>query len=76
MLLALVSMIRMFSFRHDDERTLVVAFAGTASTVDAFTNVQTFEPADHSHFFDGGRKNQTVQGSLHRGFLNAYSRVK
>ena len=32
--------------------TLVVAFAGTASVADAVTNVQTFEPANHSKFFE------------------------
>jgi len=68
--------------------SLVIAFAGTASTADAFTNIQTFEPAHHSSFFHGGGKNvttttnrnrkhkHTVQGSVHRGFLNAYSRVR
>jgi hypothetical protein len=59
----------------DDGNSLVIAFGGTASTADAVTNIQTFEPANHSRFFHGGR-NGTVHGSLHRGFLNAYSRVE
>jgi hypothetical protein len=58
----------------DDDRELVIAFAGTASAADAVTNIQTFEPANHSSFFMG-RKDKPIQGSLHRGFLNAYSRV-
>jgi hypothetical protein len=58
----------------DDNKELVIAFAGTASAADAVTNIQTFEPANHSSFFMG-RKDKPIQGSLHRGFLNAYSRV-
>ena len=58
----------------DKKNTLAITFAGTASTADAITNIQTFEPANHSSFFRG-QGNQSVQGSLHRGFLNAYSRV-
>ena len=53
-----------------DNQQLVVTFAGTASAADHATNLQTFEWANHSEFF------QSVQGSLHRGFLNAYSRVE
>ena len=75
--------------------TLIIAFAGSASPADVVTNVQTFEPANHSLFFEpksnlphfwnqnAGKKsndshNNTsqTQGSLHRGFLNAYSRVE
>ncbi len=76
--------------------TLVIAFAGSASPADVVTNVQTFEPANHSLFFEprsnrpkdpqfwknnaknhSNDKNTTqTQGSLHRGFLNAYSRVE
>jgi len=69
--------------------SLIVAFAGTSSPADAITNIQTFEPASHSGFYQGatssttetkrggGKKNSssTVQGSLHRGFLNALIRV-
>jgi len=88
---------------------LVIAFAGTASVADAVTNVQTFEPANHSKFFEPtqhelansywrswqqflkkaagvsmipgeaipaeANTGTKTQGSLHRGFLNAYSRV-
>jgi hypothetical protein len=54
----------------NDDKDLVVTFAGTASAADAVTNIQTFEPANHSYFFKGA-----IQGTLHRGFLNAYSRV-
>ena len=50
-------------------KELVIAFGGTASPGDLSTNLQTFEPANHSSFFGG------IEGSLHRGFLNAYSRV-
>jgi hypothetical protein len=53
------------------DSVLALAFAGTASAADHFTNVQTFEPASHSGLFG----NQTL-GSVHRGFLNAYSRVE
>lgn len=49
--------------------SLVIAFAGTASAADAVTNLQTFEPTNHSGFYPN------VQGSLHRGFLNALTRV-
>jgi len=58
----------------DDDKELIIAFAGTASGGDAVTNIQTFEPANHSSFFVGA-ENKPIQGSLHRGFLNAYSRV-
>jgi len=51
--------------------TLVLSFAGTASAADAVTNLQTFEKVGHSGLF---HKNLT--GSVHRGFLNAYSRVE
>ena len=55
---------------------LVISFAGTSSTADAFTNLQTFEFANHSSLFHGGRPGlSNVEGSIHRGFLNAYSRV-
>lgn len=49
--------------------TLVLSFAGTASAADAVTNVQTFEKVTHSRLFQN-------EGSIHRGFLNAYSRVE
>lgn len=58
-----------------DNKVLALTFAGTQSAADHVTNVQTFEPAAHSGLFDGG-KNITIEGSLHRGFLNAYSRVE
>lgn len=56
---------------------IVLSFAGTASAADQFTNVQTFEPVTHSGLFGGGVNgtNSTISGSIHRGFLNAYSRV-
>jgi hypothetical protein len=69
----------------DNNALLVIAFGGTASAADAVTNIQTFEPANHSRFYHGGdrgskhdkhKHNTTLQGSLHRGFLNAYSRVE
>lgn len=52
-------------------KELVIAFGGTASAGDLSTNLQTFESANHSSFFRG----DGIEGSLHRGFLNAYSRV-
>jgi hypothetical protein len=58
----------------DNDTTLTITFAGTQSTADAITSVQTFEPANHSSFFQD-KWNQSLEGSLHRGFLNAYSRV-
>ncbi|KAI2506641.1 hypothetical protein MHU86_7742 [Fragilaria crotonensis] len=58
-----------------NNKILVLAFAGTQSAADHVTNVQTFEPAAHSGFFHGGG-NITMQGSLHRGFLNAFARVE
>lgn len=51
---------------------IVLAFAGSASTKDYVTNAQTFERASHSNLFLNG----TLGGSVHRGFLNAYSRVE
>jgi hypothetical protein len=103
---------------RDNDGSLVLAFGGTSSAADALTNLQTFEPANHSNFYHGGEmadttpqlhqphplqprwsswhrrlwkqtnndnadfndmhhhsNNYTIQGSLHRGFLNAYSRV-
>jgi len=59
----------------DDGNTLAIAFAGTSSASDGITNMQTFEPSNHSSFFFEGANNRTVQGSLHRGILNAYTRV-
>lgn len=59
-----------------DNKVLVLAFAGTQSAADHVTNVQTFEPASHSGLFNSGTKNITIEGSIHRGFLNAYSRVE
>ena len=58
-----------------DNKVLVLTFAGTQSAADHVTNVQTFEPASHSRLFHAGR-NMTLEGSLHRGFLNAYARVE
>ncbi|CAB9512013.1 expressed unknown protein [Seminavis robusta] len=55
-------------------RTLIIAFAGTASVPDTVTNLQTFESVQHSRLFHND--NQTLEGSIHRGFLNAYSRVE
>lgn len=86
----------------DDDQELVIAFAGSASPADAVTNLQTFEPANHSGFFDNQKKTKNrrqnvcadsdgklssscpadegilgknIQGSIHRGMLNAYTRV-
>lgn len=73
----------------EDDGSLIITFAGTASAADAVTNIQTFEPANHSGFYHGGKKLQSrkqntttttpspifVEGSLHRGFLNALTRV-
>jgi hypothetical protein len=58
--------------------SLELAFAGTASAADHVTNVQTFESASHSKLFHGGNRTSgtSIEGSLHRGFLNAYSRVQ
>jgi hypothetical protein len=80
---------------YDD--SLVISFGGTSSAADALTNIQTFEPANHSSFYhgEGGHRGATgirsrvkayftggtfdnstlIQGSLHRGSLNAYARV-
>jgi len=55
--------------------TLALAFAGTQSAADHMTNLQSFEPVAHSGLFHAG-KNLTIQGNIHRGFLNAYSRVE
>ena len=55
-------------------KTLIVAFAGTASVPDTVTNLQTFEPVQHSGLFH--RDQKALKGSIHRGFLNAYSRVE
>jgi hypothetical protein len=57
-----------------DGKALILAFGGTASAADAVTNLQTFEPANHSGFF--GNNITFVEMSLHQGFLNAYSRVE
>ena len=81
------------------DESLVISFGGTSSAADAVTNIQTFEPANHSGFYHGGHvgmaigsrvkryfnlstannsgtfDNTVIQGSLHRGFLNAYARV-
>lgn len=51
--------------RRDD---IILIFSGSASPTDHATNIQTFEKANHAGLFPGN-------GSLHRGFLNAYSRV-
>ncbi|GKY96676.1 hypothetical protein MPSEU_000627200 [Mayamaea pseudoterrestris] len=53
----------------DIHHNLQLAFGGTVSLADAFTNMQTFEPAKHGQLFH-------VNGSMHRGFLNAYGRVE
>jgi Lipase (class 3) len=54
--------------------TLILAFAGTASVADSVTNLQTFEPVQHSGLFHN--RTTSLEGSIHRGFLNAYSRVE
>jgi hypothetical protein len=62
---------------HDTELILAesddrvyISFRGTENAVDLITNSQAYEPAKHSNFFNG-----ISSGSLHRGMLNAYSRV-
>jgi len=50
--------------------SLVLSFAGMASAAGAVTNIQTFEKVSHSRLFN------ISSGSIHRGFLNAYSRVE
>ena len=60
----------------EDQQELVIAFGGSASPADAVTNMQTFESVKHASFFGGSKYNQTeLQGSIHRGIFNAYSRV-
>lgn len=54
---------------------IVLSFAGTASTADAVTNVQTLEPVKHSMLFTDTNSTNSIEGNIHRGFLNAYSRV-
>jgi len=54
---------------------IVLSFAGTASTADALTNVQTLEPVNHSRLFTYANSASSIEGNIHRGFLNAYSRV-
>ena len=56
---------------------IVLAFAGTASPADAVTNIQTLVNVMHSGFFEKAinSTNSTIEGNIHRGFLNAYSRV-
>ena len=54
---------------------IVLSFAGTASTADALTNVQTLEPVKHSRLFTDTNSTSSIEGNIHRGFLNAYSRV-
>ena len=66
----------------DTGQEIVISFGGTASPADAVTNLQTFEFANHSKFFGCGsgtnadtNSTSLIQGSILRGFLNAYSRV-
>jgi hypothetical protein len=47
----------------------ILVFSGSASPTNHATNLQTCEKIAHAGIFPGQR------GSLHRGFLNAYSRV-
>jgi Lipase (class 3) len=54
--------------------SLVLSFSGTSSPADALTDLQTFEPIQHSGLFTTNYSD--ITGSVHRGFLNAYSRVK
>ena len=54
---------------------IVLSFAGTASAADALTNVQTLEPVKHSRLFTDTNSTSSIEGNIHRGFLNAYSRV-
>jgi len=54
---------------------IVLSFAGTASAADAVTNVQTLEPVNHSRLFTDTNSTSSIKGNIHRGFLNAYSRV-
>ena len=39
------------------------------------TNVQTLEPVKHSRLFTDANSTSSIEGNIHRGFLNAYSRV-
>jgi hypothetical protein len=48
---------------------IILVFSGTGSPTDHATNLQTFEKISHAGIFPG------KYGSIHRGFLNAYSRV-
>jgi Lipase (class 3) len=67
--------------------TLILAFAGTDSVPDTVTNLQTFESVQHmGGLFQTATLNSTttavatnitkLEGSIHRGFLNAYSRTE
>ena len=62
---------------HDTEvllaetrETAVIAFRGTESRADMITNSQAYESVRHSRYFNG-----IDHGAVHRGFLNAYTRV-
>lgn len=50
--------------------TVAIIFRGSENSKDAITNIQTMEPVYHSRYFKG-----ILNGSIHRGILNAYSRV-
>jgi hypothetical protein len=56
--------------------TLILAFAGTDSAPDTVTNLQTFESVQHLGGLFQSMMNSTLEGSVHRGFLNAYSRTE
>jgi len=61
----------------NNNKMLTLAFAGTSSAADHVTNLQTFEKASHSGLFRNAVSDTStaIEGSLHRGMLNAYSRV-
>ncbi|KAL3912677.1 MAG: hypothetical protein SGILL_006789, partial [Bacillariaceae sp.] len=57
--------------------TLILAFAGTDSVPDTVTNLQTFESVQHlGGLFQSMTNNSSLEGAVHRGFLNAYSRTE
>ncbi|KAG7373491.1 lipase class 3 [Nitzschia inconspicua] len=65
--------------------TLILAFAGTDSVPDTVTNLQTFESVQHmgglfqtvmNTSSKTGANTTRLEGSIHRGFLNAYSRTE
>ena len=54
----------------ESEDSVAIAFRGSDSPADLVTNSQTMEPVTHSAYF----RNCSL-GAVHRGMLNAYTRV-